>query len=372
MGANFKPTAAAFFLVFLLFPLVFPTHEGGLVRIGLKKRKFHKNKRVAAQLDSTEGEMESLKNFRDTEYYGEIGIGTPPQTFTVIFDTGSSNLWVPSIYCSNCDSHSEYDSSNSSTYKDNGTFAYIAYGSGYVLGYFSQDDLKVSDLLVKYQDFTETLFESGFSGLPSDGLLGLAFPSISVQKADPPFYNMMSQGLVKEPLFSVWLNGNGIGEGGGELVFGGSDPNHYTGEPTYVPVTKEGYWQFAFKDFSIGDKAAGYCKTSCPAIADTGTSLFTGPTDAIDKINEAIGANTTDLTVNCNNSSLLIVSFIIGGKKFPLTPKQYIVQVSATQCISGFQPLDQQGLWIFGDVFMRAYWTVFDIGNSRLGFATAK
>ncbi|GAV89651.1 Asp domain-containing protein, partial [Cephalotus follicularis] len=270
--------AAAFFLVFLLFPLVFPTHEGGLVRIGLKKRKFHKNKRVAAQLDSTEGEMESLKNFRDTEYYGEIGIGTPPQLFTVIFDTGSSNLWVPSIYCFNCDSHSEYDSSSSSTYKDNGTLAVISYGSGSISGFFSQDILTVNNLEVQRQDFTEATYENGFSGLPSDGILGLAFPSISVENAVPPVYNMISQGLVKEPLFSVWLNRNGIGGGGGELVLGGSDPNHYTGKPTYVPVTKEGYWQFAFKDFSIGDKAAGYCKTSCPAIADTGTSLFTGPT----------------------------------------------------------------------------------------------
>ncbi|GAV89650.1 Asp domain-containing protein [Cephalotus follicularis] len=233
MEANLKPIAATFFLVFLLFPAVLPANDDGLVRIGLKRIRFDPNNRGVkrvGQLDFEKGITQvPLKNFMDTVYYGEIGIGTPPQLFTVIFDTGSSNLWVPSIYCRFCSKNSRYDSRSSSTYKKNGTFAYIAYGSGYVLGYFSQDDLKVSDLLVKRQDFTETLFESGFSGLPSDGILGLAFPSISVQKAVTPFYNMMSQGLVKEPLFSVWLNGNGIGGGGGELVFGGSDPNHYTG-----------------------------------------------------------------------------------------------------------------------------------------------
>nr|GMD10170.1 aspartic proteinase-like [Ipomoea batatas] len=126
-----------------------------------------------------------------------------------------------------------------------GTAAAIQYGSGAISGFFSNDNVQVGDLIVKHQDFIEATREPSLTFLVAkfDGILGLGFQEISVGNAVPVWYNMVDQGLVNEPVFSFWLNRNAEEEDGGEIVFGGVDPNHYKGKHTYVPVTQKGYWQ---------------------------------------------------------------------------------------------------------------------------------
>ena len=90
-----------------------------------------------------------IYNYLDTQYYGEVDIGTPGQTFGVVFDTGSSNLWVPSKECKlspACYLHRYFDSSKSSTYSANGTKFNITYGSGAVVGYVGKDTTTVAGL----------------------------------------------------------------------------------------------------------------------------------------------------------------------------------------------------------------------------------
>ncbi|KAK4437370.1 Aspartic proteinase A1 [Sesamum alatum] len=304
---------AALVLSFVLFSTVFSARGDGLLRIGLKKRKLNQINRLSETLGSKEGgslrdsnnlagvngdsgtDIIALKNYLDAQYFGEIGIGTPPQKFTVIFDTGSSNLWVPSSKCYfsvACLFHSKYKSSRSSSYKKNGKSAAIHYGTGSISGFFSQDYVQLGNLVVKDQDFIEATKEPGITFLAAkfDGILGLGFQEISVGNAVPVWYNMVNQGLVKDPVFSFWLNRKGDEEDGGELVFGGVDPTHFKGEHTYVPVTQKGYWQFDMGEVLIGGETTGFCSGGCSAIADSGTSLLAGPTTVVTLINHAIGA----------------------------------------------------------------------------------
>uniref|UniRef100_A0A1J3K6U2 Aspartic proteinase A2 n=1 Tax=Noccaea caerulescens TaxID=107243 RepID=A0A1J3K6U2_NOCCA len=320
MGLHSRTVSVTLFVSFLLFLFGSSESNDETLRVGLKKLKLDPNNRLAERFGSKQEEafrsslnkfrshnnnlgkssgdadIVALKNYLDAQYYGEIAIGTPPQKFTVIFDTGSSNLWIPSGKCYfslACYFHAKFKSSRSSTYKKSGKSAAIHYGTGSISGFFSYDSVTVGDLVVKDQEFIEATSEPGLTFLVAkfDGLLGLGFQEISVGNSTPVWYNMLKQGLIKEPMFSFWLNRDPESEEGGEIVFGGVDPKHFRGEHTYVPVTRRGYWQFDMGEVLIAGKSTGYCESGCSAIADSGTSLLAGPTTVIAMINKAIGAS---------------------------------------------------------------------------------
>ena len=118
-----------------------------------------------------------ISDYQNAEYYGSIAVGTPAQTFTVIFDTGSSNLWIPSKTCTGCGSHNLYNDAASSTYIANGSVFNIQYGSGPVAGILSTDNVNVGGLTVLKQTFAEVNDVSGLGLAYSigkfDGILGI-------------------------------------------------------------------------------------------------------------------------------------------------------------------------------------------------------
>ncbi|KAL4643343.1 hypothetical protein ACB092_02G085300 [Castanea dentata] len=291
-----------------------PSDDDGLVRIALKKRSLDLKSINAARIitnrdasharghgatNSNSNVLKTdiiyLKNYYDAQYYGEIGIGTPRQIFTVVFDTGSSNLWVPSSKCFlsiACYIHSKYRARLSRTYTKIGKHCKIPYGSGSVFGFFSQDHVKVGDFLIKDQEFVEVTREGFFPFLTTeyDGVLGLGFQDISVGHVTPVWYDMFLQHHISQQIFSFWLNRDPTSRVGGEIVFGGIDWRHFRGDHTYVPLTHQDYWQIEVGDILIANRPTGLCEFGCAAIVDSGTSLLAGPTTIVAQINHAIGA----------------------------------------------------------------------------------
>ena len=150
---------------------------------------------------------EILSDFLDAQYYGTVSIGTPAQEFTVVFDTGSANLWVPGAGCHSvaCFLHSRYRAEKSSTgTKLNETFA-IEYGSGDCKGALVSDTVTVAGLDVPEQVFGATTEEAlTFATARFDGILGLAFRKIAVDHVPTVFHNMVKAHHI-EPSFGVWL-----------------------------------------------------------------------------------------------------------------------------------------------------------------------
>merc|ERR1711998_140746 len=309
-------------------------------------------------------------NYQNAQYYGSIGIGSPPQEFKVIFDTGSSNLWIPSgSNWQPLNFHSKYHSDKSSSYVKNGTKFAIQYGSGSLSGFVSEDTVNIGGVDVKNQLSAEATSEPGlaFKIGKFDGIMGMAFESIAVDGMQPAWYSAVGDAK----LFGVYLGGTtGLG---GEMTLGGTDSSHYTGEISYFPVSRAKYWQISVDSFSIGSlkKVEG--------ILDTGTSLLVVPPDTLTAFAKQIGATSLaggkEWTLDCSKiSTLPQLDITIGGKSYPLEGKDYVLQVSG-ECLLGMTGMDlsREGLsLILGDVFLRKYYAVFDLGNTRVGLATTK
>jgi len=316
-----------------------------------------------------------ISDFQNAQYYGPAAVGTPPQDVKVIYDTGSSNLWVPN-HKSFFSSKHIYKHDKSSTYVANGTEFKIMYGSGPVSGFFSEDTMHMSTFAIPKYTFAEVNVTKGlgpgYAIGKFDGILGMGYDRLVVGGGPAPFSALVASGQLDEPVFAFYLGDNQPGE----LVLGGVDENHYSGNFTYVDVTEAGYHQIALGGLSISGKSM---TTVTKAIVDSGTSLLAGPKAEVRAIAKAVGAKqlsplVQEYTIDCNADAPDIV-ITLSGKEYTLKFADYIIK-DAGECLFAFTGIDVPApngpLYILGDVFMRKFYTKFDVGNKRLGFAMSK
>ncbi|CAK1366766.1 unnamed protein product [Cercospora beticola] len=359
--------------------------ETQVQRLGQKYMGIRPQSRLDEMFKETsvhaeKGHPVAVDNFLNAQYFSQIAVGTPPQEFKVVLDTGSSNLWVPSQECGSiaCYLHSKYDHSESSTYKKNGSSFAIRYGSGSLEGYVSQDTVQIGDLKIKDQLFAEATSEPGlaFAFGRFDGILGLGYDTISVNGIPPPLYNMIDQGLLDEKVFAFYLSSTDKGDES-EAIFGGVNKDHYTGDLTKIPLRRKAYWEVDLDAIAFGDQLAEIDSTG--AILDTGTSLIALPSTLAELLNKEIGAKKSyngQYTVDCSKrDSLPDLTFTLTGHNFTIDAFDYILEVQGS-CISAFMGFDipepAGPLAILGDAFLRKWYSVYDLENNAVGLAKAK
>ncbi|EDW80652.1 uncharacterized protein Dwil_GK11644 [Drosophila willistoni] len=326
-----------------------------------------------------------LTNRRNIEYYGNIALGTPPQQFRVIFDTGSANTWIPSSNCPRtnvaCQRHRRYNASSSTSHVLDGRNFSLSYGSGTVTGYLSKDTLHIAGVEVANISFGQALLQhqSVFSSVTFDGIVGLGMSRIAWPGTTPFVQRLCELKLVDQCLFSVYMRRNPLNSTrkyGGEIVFGGIDEYQFDGSLHYAPITPSGYWKLRITKVLVGQNE----KVDGPVngILDTGTSLILVPEYSFDRLHLALGAKVHGghYILSCQLETLPNIRLIIEGAEFVITPRDYIIEVddktvsNSSFCVSVFVPI-VMNFWVLGDIFLSRYYTVYDLDKKRIGLAKA-
>jgi len=350
------------------YRLAAPLHLANAVLLGASKGNGSANAFVP------------ITDIQDVSYFGELTIGTPPQTFTVIYDTGSSNLWVPTpnaIEKAGCGTtHTGFAHDDSTTYGKNCTTAHFNYGSGPVEGFYSEDTVTIGNSVLPAFTFAEMEDVEGLGAAwcqnKFDGICGMAFGALA-DGLPTPMGAMVKANNLGENVFAFYLGHNepGVSESvNSELVIGGVDKDHYVGELTNVPLISDTYWSVALDSLKVGGESLG---SATMAIIDSGTSLLMGPQDDVELIMDALGATQQQGTwvVQCDSiASMKNVTFAMGGTDFSLKPMDIVLGQQDGVCILGIQ--GGNPFWILGDVFMRAYYVKFDWCGMQLGIAPSK
>ncbi|KIJ41128.1 hypothetical protein M422DRAFT_31981 [Sphaerobolus stellatus SS14] len=314
----------------------------------------------------------------DEEWAGTISIGTPAQSFLIDFDTGSSDLWVPSSTCTSttCKSKKRYTATSSSTsVKKSGSFS-IQYGDGStVSGPIYTDTVTVAGIKAATQTFSPvTTLSSSFNGDPIDGILGLAFPALSNLGANPYFNTAFSQGTASINEFSFKLATTGS-----ELYIGGANTAKYTGAIEFhaVSSSSQGFWQIAGASIKTGTATP---VTGFQTIIDSGTTIMYGPPAAVKTFYAAVsGSKLFDSTNGFYSfpcSSVPSVSFSWGEKNWAISAANFNLgqtTTGSTLCVGALAAQDLglgTNVWLLGDSFLKNVYSVFSFANNAVGFAT--
>ncbi|KAH8702374.1 aspartic proteinase complexed with Pepstatin [Talaromyces proteolyticus] len=326
---------------------------------------------IAAAADSTvSGSATNTPQPADSEYIVPVTVGA--STVNLDFDTGSADLWVYTSSTAGGAGHNYYTPSDGATVMNGETWS-IGYGDGSsASGNVYQDTVVVGGVTATAQavEAAQTVSSSFSSDTSNDGLLGLSWSSLNTVSPDQQktFYDNVQSSLA-DPVFAAILKHDAPGS----YDFGFIDSSKYTGNITYTPAdNSQGYWGFTVDSYTVGTTVTS---TALSGIADTGTSLLllddTTCGNYYAQVSGAINDSSQGGWVYDCSTSLPDFSVSINGYTATV-PGSYLTydQQSSGQCYGGIQSSTAIGFNIFGDVFLKSQYVVFDGPNVQLGFAS--
>lgn len=323
------------------------------------------------------------------EFSFNMTIGTPPQHFSIVFDTGgyeASDFWVPSVACDplyvQCKNHRQYDHRKSSTYNTSGDSFETDLDT---TGLLTSDTMNFGPLQIKLQEFGEAWnFPSPDAVWHADGYYGFS-PLEHLDTGLTPFYTMVKQGVLPEPIIGMYIMSTNTSLGG-ELLLGGRDSSHYQGQLTYLNVTSEDSldgWKVKMDGVKVPSINESFC-VGCKVVLCNQDAFSIGRYPEAEKLNTALGAITYKIEglffdffrFFCKEvSSLPQVVVAIAGKEFVIGPERYVLKVTEASgkvvCISLFVGVryDMGYDWSLGTAFFETAYVEFNLQYNQVGLA---
>lgn len=295
-----------------------------------------------------------LQNYQYKQYYGQISIGTPPQTFNVTFDTTDASAWVPSSKCNQdiivdkykfCEDHPKFDAKKSHSYnpvKDDKSDCNYR-NTGKMKCDHGTDAICAGKFCVAGQKFgAATTVPKEYLKYQFDGAIGMGFVAdMNNTKYLPWFYNLIRDKILdvnENPFFTFYLNGTGS-----KLILGGIDLSLMLSNDflyAHIDSSKDtNYWQFHVDMMRATNRTvtvvSQFCNETthgCEVYLDSGMPYIAGPEEEVDAFQYLNGAkkdDNGDYVIDCGKRDKVLTAMItVMGVDLPLTGHDYILEVS--------------------------------------------
>ncbi|KAF3940870.1 Penicillopepsin [Dactylella cylindrospora] len=324
---------------------------------------------------------------KDVEYWCPVKVGG--NTLNLNFDTGSNTLWVFSSVTpvQQRGSHRLYYPSRSSTFNSGQNWS-VSYADGSkASGVVFTDSVQVGAATVTKQAVqAATAVSDKFTKNPIiDGFLGLGYAkvnSVSPTRSGTWFANMMPK--LRSGIFTVDLRAGAVGA----YTFGYVDSSRYTGSITYQNLhsraASKGWWMVdATKGYKIGSVQFSDATGSMNgAVLDTGTTLLLMSDEVVRRYYSKVAAsqyaqNRGGWIYPCKEK--LPDLYVPFGGSFAKIPGKYMTYTTldskGATCFGSLQTLGGSNAklpYIYGDIFFKANYVIFDMKNGKVGFANKR